>query len=401
MPSATANATLEKVADALRAVDSVSAGVDDLRSLTDAQLLRLNKMHTRGARSWGALGATIAGELAHRSRPELGPDGLARRTGYRTVEVLLKNTTGATREQVQTAVAAGTLVIEAADDGTIDVATGEIREASQPWLRAVAELVGAGRISTSASQAITRGLGKPSSAVSAAQLERAAAEVLTHAVAGVDADRLGRMARDLRNEIDLAAVAVREAEHFAARGITHFALPNGRGRAIVDMDPANYARFVDIYDRATSPKRGGVRFIDPGKAAQAKAIEEDPRSIKQIAFDAIINRIFTGGQANHRAILGGGPAVIRVTIAEKALQTGIGFGRIDGQTELISITAVKNLLKGGKVIRMGFDPYGGYREDADDPAANNRLYSRKQHEILAAKFGGCMDPDCERPPSWC
>ena len=36
-----------------------------------------------------------------------------------------------------------------------------------------------------------------------------------------------------------------------------------------------------------------------------------------------------------------------------------------------------------------------------DLEAEDRLYSTRQREILAAKFGGCMDPNCERAPSWC
>jgi hypothetical protein len=45
-------------------------------------------------------------------------------------------------------------------------------------------------------------------------------------------------------------------------------------------------------------------------------------------------------------------------------------------------------------------PGGRYIEEVEDPCAENRLYNRRQREILAAKFGGCMDPDCDRPPSW-
>ena len=81
--------------------------VDEARSLTDGDLLELNDLQTRGGRMWGAGAAVVAGELAHRSRPELGSEGLARRTGHRTVENLLKSTTGATKEQVITVVAAG------------------------------------------------------------------------------------------------------------------------------------------------------------------------------------------------------------------------------------------------------------------------------------------------------
>src|SRR5580692_5712807 len=129
---------LERFRAALGVLADAAPTLSEVRDLTDAQLLELNDLHTRGGRTLGSAGAVIAGELAHRSRPELGSDGLARRTGHRTVDNLLKLTTGATKEQVLTVVAAGTLLTEAADAGTVDETTGEVRAPSQPWLRPVA-----------------------------------------------------------------------------------------------------------------------------------------------------------------------------------------------------------------------------------------------------------------------
>ena len=35
-----------------------------------------------------------------------------------------------------------------------------------------------------------------------------------------------------------------------------------------------------------------------------------------------------------------------------------------------------------------------------DLGREERLFSRKQKTALAVRDGGCMDPDCDRPPSW-
>jgi hypothetical protein len=237
--------------------------------------------------------------------------------------------------------------------------------------------------------------------VSAEQLHAAAVRLVAEAVAGVDADKLFRNARDLRNEIDLAGVKIREGERRQLRGLVHFPLPAGGGRAVWDMDTETYAEFVDTYDRMTSPKRGGVRFVDKAKAAQAKKIEDDERSFKQIASDGFIHLIKAGASVDDSVMLGSGAPIIRITVAEKALETGLGFARIDGQADVVSIDTVKRLMETGKSFRVGFDPGGTYIEQFDDPAAENRLFTKKQREILAAKFGGCMDPNCDRPPSWC
>ena len=399
--SSTGEQVIERYRAAIVGVSALPFDVLELRDLPEAEVLEINSLHAEASRLLGAAGAVFAGDLAHRSRPELGSEGLARRSGHRTVENLLKTTSGATKEQVLTVVAAGNLLTDVADAGTVDEATGEVHEVGKPWLRGVAEALGSGRVSVSASQSIARGLGCPNSAVTTEQLEIVAAELVAQAISGVDADRLWRNARDLRNELDLAGVKLRGDEARALRGLTHYALPTGGGIATWRMDDETYARFVDFYDRTTSPKRDGVRFVDPAKVEKARKIETDPRDYKQLASDTLLHFLMLGADADPNVMLGSGAPIIRITVAETALHTGVGVGRIDGQPEPISIDTVKRLMENGRAIRVGFDPAGTYPEVHDDPLAENRLYNSRQREILAVKFGGCMEPNCDRPPSWC
>jgi hypothetical protein len=398
--SPTRTPVIQRYRSMLDVLAGTVASLDEMRALTDSDLLELNNLQASIGRSVGSGAALIAGELAHRSRPELGADGLARRTGHRTVENLLRFTTGATKQQVTTVVAAGTLLTEMADEGKVDGSTGEVKEPTKPWLRDAADAVAAGVLSTSALASISRGLGQPDSAVTAEQLACAVAQLVAAALAGVDADRLWRDARDLRNELDLGGVRKREAELIELRGLTHVALPNGMGRAIWDMDPVTYARFIDYYDRATSPKRGGVRFVDPAKAEQARGIADDPRGHRQIASDTFLHLLENGAGVDDSELLGAGSSIIRITVAASALESGVGFARIDGQPAPISIETVRTLAERAKTIVMPFDRDGTYIEKTDPRLENVRLFSRGQHEILSAKFGGCMDPHCDRPPAW-
>src|ERR1700733_11521043 len=160
-------AIIERYQTALDALRALDLEVAELRACDESTVLQVNSMQAEAGRLLGAAGAVIAGDLAYRSRAALGGEGLARRTGHRTVENLLKSTTGATKQQAITAVRAGTLLTELADDGTVDLATGEIVTASQPWLEPAARAVAAGSISTSALASITAGLGTPNSAVTA------------------------------------------------------------------------------------------------------------------------------------------------------------------------------------------------------------------------------------------
>jgi hypothetical protein len=221
--------------------------------------------------------------------------------------------------------------------------------------------------------------------------------LIAEAVAGVDPDALRRRVRDARDELDLAGVAAREDELRATRNLIHFEKANGCGRAIWDMDPETYAAFKDLYDRSTSPKRGGVRFTYSDDAAKSAAIAADERSAGQLASDSFVQLLGLGADADPASILGTGAPVIRITVAEQALESGVGLARIDGQSVAVSIPTAQRLLCGGASIRSGFDRAGNVL----DLEKEDRLFSRRQREILAAKFGGCMDPNCERPPSWC
>jgi hypothetical protein len=385
----------------LVALESLPSDVMSLRGLDDEVFLQINDLQAQASRRLGAGGALIAGEVAHRSRPALGMSGLAQRAGFRTPERLLTQTTGVTKQQALTALSAGTLMGEIADDGAVDEVTGEVQAPTRPWLRPVASAVSRGDVSTSAAQAIGSGLGVPNSAVTARQLEAAAARLVAEVVAGLDADRAWKRARDARDELDVAGVKVREAELFETRAITHFPLPNGGGKAIWTMDPETYAAFTDIYDRATSPKRGGVRFVAGSlkgrqQAERAAAIAADERTPAQLASDAVLQLMKLGADADPTVLLGSGAPVIRITVAEEALESGIGFGRIEGQDHPVSLDTVQRLLCGGDSIRMGFDQKGTVL----DLESEQRLFSRRQREVLAVKFGKCMDPACDRPPSW-
>jgi hypothetical protein len=393
-PAATIIERYQTALDALRALD---LDVVQLRGCDESTVLQLNAMHAQASRVLGAAGAVIAGDLAHRCRPELGGEGLARRTGHRTVENLLKSTTGATKEQAITAVRAGTLLTELADDGTVDAVTGEIMTASQPWLEPAARAVAAGTMSTSALASITAGLGLPNSAVTMEHLRNAAHELVRQALAGLDADRLWRAARDLRDELDVVGVKIREDESHATRALTHRPLPTGGGVATWRMDSETYVLFVTAYDRMTSPKRGGVRFVDRARAEHADRIRDDDRTPAQLASDGLMQLVLAGSNVDDSVMLGSGAPIIRITVAQSALESGVGVARIDGQAAPVSLQTVERMLCEGEAHTIGYDSFGHFIEHGSDA----RLYNRKQREILAAKFGGCMDPDCDRPPSWC
>ena len=78
--------------------------------LTDAELVEAQQVFARIRRAADVGLAHCAGIVAHRSRPELGYDGLAQRTGARTPEQFVQQVTGVSRREAGTLVRVGELM---------------------------------------------------------------------------------------------------------------------------------------------------------------------------------------------------------------------------------------------------------------------------------------------------
>jgi hypothetical protein len=392
----TSTELVARYAAALSALEAVSMDVAQYRALPESVLLSINSMAAASRRLDDAHLAVIAGEIAHRSAPELGSQGLAQRAGHRTAEQFVKVTNRSTGRDAVTAVHVGVLLHEAATAGEVDEVTGVVTVASQPWLAPVTDALAGHSISVASADAIRVGLGSPNSAITEQQLRNAARE-LCEASRSLGPDAVAVAARQFRDELDLEGVALREEERRAKRSLRLFVQPDGTTRLVWVMDPETAAVVREMYDRATSPKRGGVRFIDPGQKALADLILADDRTPDQLASDAFEQLLKLGTATDPDFILGTGAPIIRVTTTRRALETGVGLVRIEGQAAPISLRSLERIACSGIVKTIIFDE----NLQALDLGREQRLYNANQREVLAVKWGGCAAPGCERPPSWC
>jgi Domain of unknown function (DUF222) len=389
-----------RYATALAALDAVSIDVAQYRALPESALLSINSMTAASRRLNDSHAAVIAGEIAHRSAPELGSQGLAQRAGHRTAEQFVKISTGSTGRDAVTAVRVGVMVHEAATAGEVDQLTGVVAVPTQPWLAPVTQALADRRISVESADAIRAGLGGPNSAITAEKLLGAAKE-LCEAARTIDPDALRVAAAQFRDELDLDGVALREEERRAKRSLRLFVQADGTTKLVWIMDPETAAVVREIYDRATSPKRGGVRFVDPRQKTIAEQILTDDRTPDQLASDVFEQLLTLGTGTDPHFMLGSGAPVIRVTTTRRALQTGTGLVRIEGQAAPISMRALERLACTGILKPIVFDEN---LQPLDlkplDLGREQRLFSPKQREALAVKWGGCAAPGCGRPPSW-
>jgi Domain of unknown function (DUF222)/HNH endonuclease len=368
------------VSTAAQALTALSAAAGEVCELDDAAFLSLASSSAVIRKLSDAHAAVIAGETARRSARELGQSGLAQRLGFRTPQELVRVTTGSTAGEANAAVRVGSL------------------PPSSPIATAVGET-----LSIAAADAISRGLGEPTEHISEAQLSQAAAALISE-FGGLDADSLYRHARQLRDELDAAGVADREAQLFAKRSLRVFKQPDGTTRLSWLMDPETAAIVTDLFDRATSPKLGGPRFVSGSAAEQAARIADDPRTVDQLASDVFVDLLRAGADADSSQILGSGAPVVRYIVTRKDLDAGAaadstelaGVGYIEGQTAPVSIGTIERAICSGGTQEALFDA----NLQPLDISAEQRLFSRKQKTVLALSCGGCMIDGCGAPPSW-
>src|SRR5882757_4373304 len=231
--------------------------------LSDAEVLAGQRQIAEARRIVDAAAVVFAGEIARRSAPELGKDGLARRQGLRTPVKLLSFLTG----------------VSTAEAGDM-VRVGEVLGGDSPWLTAVGDAVAAGELSVGAAAAIRTGLGEPTADVAADDLQDAA-ERLARDGQHLPPERMAQEARFARDQLDVEHVQDREALLRGKRGWSMTRLKDGSSKTTIISPPEDAAFLWDLRDRLVGPRTRGVRFIDETEQARADAIVADERTTEQ------------------------------------------------------------------------------------------------------------------------
>jgi len=349
-----------------------------ITSASDGELIETMRAWAQARREVDAGLATLAGVVAARSSLQLGHDGLAQRAGARTADGLVSQLTGTTGVEARAITAVGTML-----------------NAPSPWLGEVAARVAAGEVSVGAAAAIQTGLGSPSPTVAADDLADAAHSLLTEA-GGLPPEKVARQARELRDELDEAGIADREAQLRSKRFLRLIPQPDGMTRLIGLLDPESAALVTDAVDAVTSPRRGGPRFVDPDAVARTDAIINDGRSTEQLALDALVEMVRIATAADSGRVFGVRVPAVRVHVSLTDLDRRAGAAHLEGQTTAVSVATANRIGCANGLVPILFDPAGR----ALQLGRSQRLFSERQRTVLAAIWGGCAHPGCDRPPSW-
>jgi hypothetical protein len=479
---------------AVEAVENLGACSTDYDALSDDELLAGQRELARLAKLVETRQAWMAKALAHRSRPELGQQGLAKQQGFLSPDDLIQNLTGLPRRDARKLVDVGRMLAdtEAADarateaearrlldeahrtedaDGVAGlggpagpgISTGLFDDPAPseptvlPWFTPISRAAATGVLSVAAAHAIRAGLGDIDTVVTAEKLA-AAVQTLLEDARTTGVDELLKRSRRMRDTLDEAGIAVRERKAWDDRYLRMWRIDTGQVHVHGLFPPEHGEYLMALHDSLTGPRRGGVRFVDPDRAAWAKAVQDDPRSTDQITADAFLELLKAGSTVNPNRMLGGKtPAVRILTTAAPAAPTtpastdgrtpgtapapasgrrstpagptedasqptvgstkpvngpatasppdptdvlvripdGTGHGFLEGNPAPVSHETLDRLICTSGTVRLSFDRDG----QPLNLGREERTFSPAQRLALAARDGGCIWGDCDKPPS--
>ncbi len=353
--------------------------------LSDSALADLQRVYADIRRTADVALAQLASMVVRRSRPELGYAGLAQRTGARTPEQVVQLLTGVSRREAGTLVRVGQLM-----DADRDART----PAHAPsWMHLITAAALNRSISTTAADVI-RGVLTSINADDGV-LAQAASELIRSAGA-VSIERLSAQARQLRDRLDPDGVWQREQGLREKRYLHFFPQADGMTRMVGLLDPESAAEIRAAVDAATSPRRGGPRFVSKTERERARRLLQDPRTTAQIAVDAVVSLVTLGVSGESVRIVGAHRPAVRLHVTAADLDRRAGSARLEGQTAAVSIATAQRRSCSDGLVPILFDADG----QVLNVGRTQRFFTVRQRIALDARDGGCRFPGCDRPPGW-
>ena len=384
---------------ALEALIDLSApfATPSVSALDDGELVEGARVFAEIGRRVAAAAAIHAAEIARRSARDLGHEGLAQRLGDRTPEHLVQRVTGSNAREAVSLVRVGTMMARDAEASS-EPALPPLPD-DAPWLHAVVRAVSGGRLSIEGADVIRAGLGTLESAADPAALRAGlteAAAILLAESRSLTIERLAARARALRDQLDVEGVRRREEERVERRFLHLTPQPDGMTRLSGLLDPESAAVVGAAFDAATSPRRGGPRFVDPQARRRADELVADERTTGQIALDTFVDLIRVGTDADDGTVLGSRRPAVRVLVTERDLREREGMAWIEGQDDAVSLETADRHVCGTGILPILFDTDG----HVVNIGRSQRLHTPRQRAAIGARDGGCIIDGCDKPPSW-
>jgi Domain of unknown function (DUF222) len=374
-----------------------STDVDaDMRTMSDAGVVRVVEALGLLARRVESLQARSAAEIAGRSRGVDAESDLARKRGFASAERLLCDAFGGRFTDVARLVSVGQATARRSSF------TGE---SLPPKLPQLAAALRSGAIGVDAAELIRRFLERVAMRADRSAVEEAE-QFLVDRAPLVGVDGIPRLTKQLEARLDPDGVRPREEEQRARRGLSIWEDAAGMINLRGAFDPVNGAPIKLAIEtlvgaelhRARDAKRpfGQSRagIPDGADAAAADAMFDEERTIVQLNADALadIARLSLSSADAPPALRG---AVVVTRIDNGALVTGEGHATIDGIDQPISGASAREIAASAGIIPLIL----GRKSEVLDLGRAARRFTPAQKLALIERDGGCAWPGCHRPPS--
>lgn len=347
--------------------------------------------------------AIAAAEVARRSSTRFGVRGLAQRTGHASTGDLLQSITRSTKRETAALVGVGQMIAETDAAAELerlrqaDPAVAEtVPEVAPPWFAELGSAVATGLLTVDVASAIRSGLGEPGGDADkvalAAELRAVMAECRP-----LHADAARRAARQARDRIDAAGVLARSERQRRDQFWRLWVKPDGMVRGEFELEPESGMLVKAVFDQLTHPRRveaktrrgfGHPQLGDMNYADARAAREHD-------AVEGLVQLLRAGASVDPGRLLNERKPSVRLVVNAQALTAGSGTGTIEGHPDRIPLADIHTGLCEG-YLPVKFDENGACL----DLGRDERLFTDRQKALLAVRDGGCMDPECTRPPSW-
>ncbi|MBV0895788.1 HNH endonuclease signature motif containing protein [Microbacterium sp. NC79] len=402
------NPHLTPLLEAVAALESAWCDAECGTDLDRTQLLAVNAAMGTLQRRFDGLRAEVAAGIEHESRPELGPDGLAKQQGFRNSATLIAATTGGTTGDASKLTKLGKATAPRSN---------LLGEKLPPKYPAVQDALQRGTIAAAAGSLIVGMLDRARLHASIEQIGEAET-LLVEGAAGLSCDDVRKLVTRAEAWLNPDGVEPREDEARASRSLTmferdgslfvNFRTDVASGAPIKNAIQAWVTATFQAHntnpnanaghsDTCEGTATGSDVPNDVGTAAAGDAPEgwampgDDRRTVAQLQADALtaICEHITGCD-NNELPLTGATVIVRVSLDD--LTAGTGVATIDGTDQPISISTCRQMAASGGVIPAVLGSDG----EILDWGREKRLFTKAQRLALVERDGGCVM--CGLPP---
>jgi hypothetical protein len=385
----------EAIANAERQLRRIHGA--DLRTTTDDELCAVLNAAESLARLLASTQVVGAAEAAHRSRSELGTDGLSQRHGQVKPAPFLERILRISGAEAGRRIHLGTAL---RGDTAL---SGEILEPRFPEL---AEAVAAGEVGVEAASTIVRALDAARRTASIENLTIAESGLVEHARRN-PVEQVADLARAIRDRLDPDGVLPREEETRIRRGIQLGRERNGIVPISGGLAPTSAALLKSAFDEANAPGAQPRFLSDQDRIAGTQTGTDDDgneittlrdtRTRPQRQHD-VLDGLLKAGIRNTGLENGQLRSTAEITahVSLKDLEAHTGVGYVEGISEPVSINTIERLLCDAVFRKTVLG------NDGETLALGKAQYpfTSAQKKAIVARDGDTCVLDCDIPASW-